>query len=297
MLFLPTNICYLECTFILANFILDNLKNMFTNIIPTSNKLKKYITSFTVSRREGLFPLRYMAFPNLGTCLAFFNHTLIQIQSDEVTFTNDDIHGPEIILLGRLTNPTLVTFNNPVDEISINFTPCGINFFFRIPFSEMAGEPHQLLNESPWTEFALLLFSKPPEKRIETLEAFLLSNLNEHQEDTLERIFNSAGKIDKLTVQELSTIACMSERTYLRYFKKYFGCSPSTFKKIHRFRNALNTRYSINTNSYSRFLLAENYYDLSHFRKEFVQFTGCTPRQFKRASFLPGNGNSVFKLI
>ncbi|SHE65737.1 helix-turn-helix domain-containing protein [Pedobacter caeni] len=270
---------------------------MFTNIIPVTDKLKRYITSFTVSQKGGVFPLRYTAFPNLGICLAFFNHTLIRIQPHEVTFTKDDTQGPEIILLGRLTRPTLITFNDPVDEISINFTPCGINFFFGIPFLEMAGKSHQLLNESTWTEFASLLFSKPPEKRIEKLEAFLLSSLNEHKGDTLERIFNSTAGIDKLTVQALSAIACMSERTFLRYFKKYFGCSPSTYKKILRFRNVLDARYSKNTNSYHRFLLTEDYYDSSHFRKEFVQFTDCSLRQFKRASFLPGNGSSVFKLM
>lgn len=270
---------------------------MFTNIIPTSDKLKRYITSFTVSQKGSSFPLRYTAFPNLGTCLAFFNHTLIQIQPHEVSFTKDDTHGPEIILLGRLTRPTMITFNDPVEEISINFTPCGINFFFEVPFSQMAGNSHQLLNESTWNEFALQLFSNPPEKRIEMLEAFLLSNLNTHKGDILERIFNSTAGIDKLKVQALSAIACMSERTFLRYFKKYLGCSPSTYKKILRFRNVLDAQYSKNTNSYYRFLFIEDYYDSSHFRKEFTQFTGCAPRKFSKASFLPGNGSSVFKLI
>lgn len=270
---------------------------MFTNIIPLSDQLKKYITCFTVSHHGETFPLRYTAFPNLGTCLALFNHTSISIQPNEVTFTRDETHGPEIIVLGRLIQPTLITFNNPVNEISINFTPSGINFFFELPFLEIAAQSHQLLNESKWSRFASQLFSIPLEKRIECLEEFLLLNLSVHKGDPLERIYNSTSKVDKLTVKELAASACMSERNFLRYFKKYVGCTPSLFKKIIRFRNVLDAQYSKNTNAYHRFLITEDYYDSSHFRKEFVQFTGCALRSFTKGTFLPGNGSSVFKLM
>jgi AraC-like DNA-binding protein len=270
---------------------------MFTNFLPATNKIKRYISSFTITVEDGSFPVKYTAFPNVGNCLAFFNHTAIQTQLDEITFKKDETQCPTIILLGRLTNPTLVTYNEHVEEISVNFTPCGINYFCDIPFSEMAGKCHQLLNEPKWTEFAVALFSELPEKRITMLEAFLLSSLNEHKADMMERVHNSITAMDELTVQELAGIACMCERTFLRYFKKYFGCNPSTYKKILRFRNALDTQYSKHTNSYHKFLLADNYYDASHFRKEFTQFTGCAPGRFKKGSFLPGNGEAVFKLV
>lgn len=270
---------------------------MFTNITPLSDQLKKYITCFTVSHHRETFPLKYTAFPNLGTCLALFNQTSIGIRPNEVTFTKDVTHGPKIIVLGRLTQPTIITFNDPVDEISINFTPCGINFFFKVPFIKIAAQSSQLLNESKWSKFASQLFTVPIEKRIERLEEFLLSNLRQHQGDPLERIYKSTAGVDKLTVKELAAIACMSERNFLRHFKKYMGCSPSLFKKIIRFRNVLDAQYSKSTNSYHRFLITEDYYDASHFRKEFVQFTGYAISSFKKGSFLPGNGSSVFKLM
>lgn len=270
---------------------------MFTNIIPLSDQLKKYITCFTVSHHGETFPLRYTAFPNLGTCLALFNHTSISIQPNKVTFTRDETHGPEIIVLGRLIQPTLITFNDPIDEIGINFTPCGINFFFEMPFVEIAGQSHQLLSESKWSKFASQLFEIPFKKRIESLEEFLLLNLSVHKDDPLQRINNITSEVNKLTVKELAEAACMSERNFLRYFKKYVGCSPSLFKKIIRFRNVLDAQYSKNTNAYHKFLITEDYYDSSHFRKEFLQFTGCALRSFKKGSFLPGNGSSVFKLM
>lgn len=270
---------------------------MFTNVLPSANKLKRYVSSFTISIKNGLFPVKYMAFPNLGTCLAFFNHTAFRIQLDEITFEKDETKCPQIILLGRLTSPTLVTYNEPLDEISINFTPSGINYFFGSPFSKLAGKSHQFLKEPKWNKFASALFSELPEKRVAMLEAFLLSNLNENKVETMERFFSSMAAIDKVTIHELANLSCMSERNFLRQFRKYFGCSPSTYKRIVRFRNTLDMQYLKITNSYLKFSLAGPYYDSSHFRKEFVQFAGCTPKQFTNSSFLPGNGSSVFKLV
>ncbi len=270
---------------------------MFTNIIPISDKLKKYISSFTITQHERSFPLTYTAFPNIGTCLSFFNLTAIQIQSEGVIFRKDESKEPAIILLGRLTRPTLITFQNPVEEISINFKPCGINYFFSTPFSAMARKPHQLLQDPKWVEFISTLFMQPMSERIALVEAFLLLNLNEQDTAMLDRIFNTVAIIATLKVSELANVAYMSERSFLRHFKKYLGCSPSTYKKILRFRTMFDFQYSKNIKPFHRFLLTERYWDASHFRKEFVQFTGTAPRQFKNASLMAGNGSSIFKLV
>lgn len=83
---------------------------MFTNFSPATNEIKRYVSSYTITVEGGLFPVKYTAFPNVGNCLAFFNHTAIKIQPDEIRFRKDETQCPTIILLGRLTNPTLVTY-------------------------------------------------------------------------------------------------------------------------------------------------------------------------------------------
>ena len=64
---------------------------MFTNFLPATNEIKRYVSSFTITVEEGLFPVRYTAFPNVGNCLAFFNHTAIKIKLDEIRFRKNEL--------------------------------------------------------------------------------------------------------------------------------------------------------------------------------------------------------------
>ena len=267
----------------------------FINIEPKAENLKEYISSFTVSADGGSYPLIYTAFPNVGTCLAFFNKASITMDRNGLVLSSDSTKAPVITLLGRLIKPTQVAFEHPVEEISINFKPCGINYFFNRPFADMAPNPHQLLKDPQWVEFAARLYAEIPEHRLALLEAFLLSKIVGHNIDLLKRITKSTAGIVETNVEVQAGIACMSQRNFLRCFKSYVGCNPSTYKKIVRFRKLLDAHYSTSTRSYRDFLPTAEYYDSAHFRKDFVQFTGIPPTRFKKGSFLQGNGSSIFK--
>lgn len=269
--------------------------SMFVNTEPKAEKLKAYISSFTVSTDTASYPLTYTAFPNLGTCLAFFNKTSVRLDQNGLVLSSDIDKAPVITLLGRLLSPTQVTFMDQLEEISINFKSCGINYFFNRPFAEMAPNAHQVLTDPQWTEFAVRLYAEVPEKRLALLEAFLLTKIVSQNTNLLQRITKSAAGIEETTVQIQAEIACMSQRNFLRYFKAYIGCSPSSYKKILRFRSLLDSHYSNMTMSYTSILPGSEYYDAAHFRKDFIQFTGIAPTRFVKGSFLQGNGSSVFK--
>ncbi|MEE1945494.1 helix-turn-helix domain-containing protein [Pedobacter sp. KR3-3] len=270
-------------------------RELFVNIAPISKRLSKYIHSFTLSVKEATCPTTYIAFPNLGTCLAFFNQTKVCIEETHVSFSKDKGTRPSIILLGRAQFPVSVTFNDPVEEIAINFTACGINYFFDVPFYQIAQQAHQVLTNHKWTNFAAVLFAAPAPERLALLEDFLLTCLNEENKEILEKIYTQVSRNEIQQVKELANLVHMSERNLLRYFKDYFGCSPSAFNKIRRFRSAIGQTY--NGNGYpKKFYDESTYFDLAHFRKDFRQFTGAGLTQFYKALFLVGNGGSPFQL-
>ncbi|WP_353098108.1 helix-turn-helix domain-containing protein, partial [Empedobacter brevis] len=62
-----------------------------------------------------------------------------------------------------------------------------------------------------------------------------------------------------------------------RIFKKHLGKSPSEYRKIFRFRNSLlNKKESKNLTELS----SKDYYDQSHFIKDFKSITKRNPNQF-----------------
>jgi AraC-like DNA-binding protein len=70
---------------------------------------------------------------------------------------------------------------------------------------------------------------------------------------------------------QLATALALTDKTLYRYFKKLIGISPKNYCSIVRARTAL-TNYVWHKENFSPD--DYGYYDLSHFRKEVVQFTG-----------------------
>jgi len=105
--------------------------------------------------------------------------------------------------------------------------------------------------------------------------------------------------MDKTTdyrVAEVAKIIGVTERTLRRSYKKYIGCSPHMFKRIVRFRNAIDVSL-IKQKRQNITQLGHEYlfYDSSHFAREYKLFTGRNPKTFfNEVSFL---GNSIYPYI
>ncbi|MBO9595340.1 MAG: AraC family transcriptional regulator [Niabella sp.] len=271
---------------------------MICSINPCSEILKKYIESFSVSVKTGSYPLRYIAYPQQGTCLGLFNQTDVLIKKDYISFTQNPCSAPVAVLLGKITAPTFVTFNDYIEEISINFSPAGINYFFDIPYLKLAPLPHQVLNIAPWPTFLKDLFKMPAENRVSALEKFLLSIIDTRNKHPLAYIEAALKETPAIKVRTLSQNLFMSERNFLRFFKNHFGCPPSTFLRISRFRNMVNAEnFSDPAIPLKDIYLANFYYDYSHLKKDFLDLTRQQPSAFLSTISYLGNKKHLFRLI
>jgi len=70
---------------------------------------------------------------------------------------------------------------------------------------------------------------------------------------------------------QLAAALSLTDKTLYRYFKAVIGISPKNYCSIVRARTAL-TNYVSQKENFSPY--DHGYYDMSHFRKEVVQFTG-----------------------
>ena len=72
----------------------------------------------------------------------------------------------------------------------------------------------------------------------------------------------------------------ISQSPFEKRFRKVVGTSPKKFASIVRFNAVLNNLNT--TKSLAQLCYENNFFDQAHFIKDFKQFTGETPENFKR---------------
>ncbi len=265
---------------------------------PKSLFLANYIKNFSVFEKDCNLFINFATFPHIGPGLAFLRNGKLKISENhmEINPTKEDHFNT--IILGKYTSPVFITYNGYVDEISVNFTPMGINYFFNNNYSKIAPENFQKISDSEWIDFVPKLFSTPDLKeQIDLLESFLLSQFRELNLEKLQQSIDMfMDKSEDHKVNEVAEISGLNEKTMRRNFKKFVGCSPVLFKRIVRFRNAINIKSINNKIKNITSLGYENlFYDSSHFAREYKLFTGRNPKSFfDSVSFL---GNSEYPYI
>jgi AraC-like DNA-binding protein len=285
---------YFFCIFITKYFVLKTF-------IPASKELQKYIEVFYVFMPEKPSQFSYIAFPHINTSISFFKGVSISRNNFSVSIEqqSETINKNCIEILGKYTKPVFVHYAGDFEEVSIVFKPLGANRFLKENFGKVAPEYSQSFNDEIWHLFSHDLFNEH-ENRIEQLENFLISQLNESGEllkmDEAINYFESTD-ID-YSIEKTAQIVGMGLKTFQRHFLKHLSCSPSEYKRIARFRNALNTKIlSKEIKSLTSISYANNYSDQSYFIREFKKLTNLNPKKFFKEITVLDENKIIWELI
>ncbi|QHW01319.1 helix-turn-helix domain-containing protein [Spirosoma endbachense] len=173
-----------------------------------------------------------------------------------------------------------------IGSVLVDFIETGAAAFFREPVHEFFGKSLSLDNFIDSTTLAVLdeqlMAASNDWGRINTVEQFLLSRLQEPRTDplivaALQHIHLSNGTI---RMKELADKLCISQSPLEKRFRKQVGASPKKFSSIVRIKNAINALGS--TDSTTRISIDAGYFDQAHFLHDFKRFTGLLPTQFLR---------------
>ncbi|RMB58038.1 AraC family transcriptional regulator [Dokdonia sinensis] len=96
--------------------------------------------------------------------------------------------------------------------------------------------------------------------------------------EIVNHIFHKKGKV---TVSELADRFPYSERTLGRMFLKEVGAPPQRFANLVRFNNAIRALETQENESLQSILEKFDYYDQSHFEKDFKKFLGQNIKEYK----------------
>jgi AraC-like DNA-binding protein len=252
--------------------------------VPASKELQKYIEVFYVFISDKPNQFSYIAFPHINTAISFFKGVSISRNNFNISIEQQKEATDKncIEILGKYTKPVFVNYTGDFEEVAIVFKPLGVNRFIKGDFVEFAPEYSQSFYDENWQLFSHQLF-KEKENRIERVENFLTAQLQQSDEfnkmDEAIKYFESKD-ID-YSVEKVAQLVGMGLKTFQRHFNKHLSCSPSEYKRIARFRNALNTKiFSKEIKTLTNISFDNNYFDQSYFIREFKKLTNLNPKEF-----------------
>ncbi len=192
---------------------------------------------------------------------------------------------PRSCVFGQLTRPLEIEPTGVTGVFSVRFHHDGFVPFTTIPIKEMDDRAISLekLFGAYGTDLEeKVLQSCTTEEKINTVESFLLERLNT---ETTDRIVRSTVDIllkvnGKISIDELSKQTNINRRQLERKFSSAIGLSPKQLSKTIRLQNALRRLLHKEYSSLTALAYESEYYDQTHFIKDFKEFTGYTPKEF-----------------
>jgi AraC-like DNA-binding protein len=193
---------------------------------------------------------------------------------------------PQCFLMGQLTKPFVVAPMGGTGTFVVRFRPNGLLPFVHTPLSTYENTPFPLVQVFGKEGFQLeqsILLAKNTSERIAILETFLMSQQlkNFQQDPTIQNavdiILSSKGQ---LIFHEVISDFSLQRRQLLRKFKREIGMSPKQLANTIKIQSALKIMLLYPYKSLTELAYELEYYDQSHFIKEFKKFTGITPGRF-----------------
>lgn len=251
----------------------------FDKHFPT-DKLKDYIKYYVVSENdtEG----QYKVFPSSGLVIGFQykgqlslinDNSLIRLKSAGITGVSDSYK----IFKNSAGIGTILVYFTEIGFAHFSSIPAHELFNLSIPLSDIFEKNKVIEIEE---KLATCFTDK---QRIKMVEQFLLTQLKNIQTDKLiadavKLISQSKGTI---RVKELTEKLFISQSPFEKRFRKTVGTTAKKFASIVRFNSMLDSIHQVK--SMSEICYENNFFDQAHFTKEFKQFTGYTPANFKRS--------------
>jgi len=284
---------------------------MFFQIIYPAESLRPYVSRYVFVRAEGstdtMTPptddARFVngkhvqpLLPNYGS-LIFVRNAVVEIggkQSDELMFL-----GANQKTLG------LTTLSGWFEGMMIDFEPGGMHLLTALDLQQLSGK---VMTVTEYGEEGLLQLDRifkstsRAEDIAPQLDAFFLGRMPKKDDLNYARIRKVITACDEakgnISAAEMASVACLSERQFLRVFRKYVGIPPKQFIRLRRFHRTIQDMQTQTTREQSIDLLAtvlrHGYYNLSHAALEFQQMGVVSPGQFRALGIPLTQDFSVF---
>jgi len=230
---------------------------------------------------ESDIPYTQLLFPfgSFELILNLYNPPKMQILGDGKSFIQPNCFYP-----GQFTKPFILDFAKSSKCIGVSFHPWVGNFLFNIPAKEFTDKTICLDSISNQNNLLdKLLHSNNEPNLIFILESYLIEKIRYYKMDPIttsiaKLIISNPSLPNFKNILQSSGI---SRRRIEQRFISSIGLTMSSYSRKARFQNAVSLIRANKLKSLSYIGLEAGYYDQSHFIREFKEFSGLTPNDFK----------------
>ena len=186
---------------------------------------------------------------------------------------------------GIRSSTEIIRQSGKVKVFGISFYPHGIYPLLKIPMREFAGKIENLGNVlGNFSGFIADIMADnniSAKERIRVMEKIILEKMDCDCLDNREKKIFSDFYVNNKGVKDFCVKFGVNIKYLERLFFKYTGVSPKVFSRITRFqRISREMLYYRNYNNLTELAYDGEYYDQTHFIKEFRKFSGVTPGKF-----------------
>lgn len=216
----------------------------------------------------------------------------INLRDDEIRIFDPSQPEEPCRFAGAIVSGTYSRYFDPVlyeSVLGVRFRPGGAAPFLGVPAGELA-DCHVDL-ESIWGRAAAelrmrLCEASSAEARFSLLEATLLERLRRSPErhPAVPAALTALARADEETsVREIAQELGLCQRRFIQVFTSSVGLTPKRYQRVCRFQRAQELVRRTASPDWAYIALECGYFDQSHLIRDFRQFTGFSPGEFKRA--------------
>lgn len=268
---------------------------------PRNPLLQQYIECiYTLLRRPEEKSVTYISFPSIFSMVCLNSKTRVELANNNLKITSCPDNPLETLLICNFDKAGRVRYEGESDEIVIYFKPLGINAFLDKELRYYLQAPYVYF--APFEDYKqrmLEIFSlEDAQERIHALEDYWLARLKGFQHPFLHNVIDEM--LNNNSSSSISGVALknnISRTTLNKHFDLHLCTTPSRFRKVARFRNAIKRHQKKSSHeNLTDISYCLEYFDQSHMIKDFKALTSYTPKAFfpKITNLEDGQINWVF---
>ncbi len=220
---------------------------------------------------------------------------IFTLTDDIKRYTSEEhfIIQPRAMVLGQISEPFFIEPTGVVDTFAARFYPSGFAPFTEVPINDFANmeTPIALVFEEEIAKDLdrRIVNATDTRERIQIVEEFLSAQM--HEADVIDSILKSTIDTILLTkgrvaINEILKDELPRRRQLERKFSQRVGISPKQLGRIIRLQETLKMLLNRRTGNLTEVAYENEYFDQSHFIRDFKEFTGVNPKEFYKDTTL-----------